>query len=142
MVDFGDMFFKQWEKGFSTFMDQLVRNQAFLTHMGKLMEGSNLFRMVVDRSIIKALESVQLPTRKDMEDALSAMRRIEVEQQKLATRMDLLQDGLVALADAMAALGRLAEAAAASPTPGAESSATAAGGRPKASRSKRTGKGA
>jgi len=107
-MDFSDMLFKQWEKGFSTFMDQLVRNQAFLAQMGKLMEGSNLFRMVVDRSIIKALESVQLPTRKDMEDALAALRRIEVEQQKLATRLDLLQDSLTAMAEAMATLGRLA----------------------------------
>jgi hypothetical protein len=108
MVDFSDMLFKQWEKGFSTFMDQLVRNQAFLTQMGKLMEGSNLFRMVVDRSIIKALESIQLPTRKDMEDALAAIRRIEVEQQKLATRLDLLQDSLTAMTEAMATLGRVA----------------------------------
>ncbi len=131
MVDFSDMIFKQWEKGFSTFMDQLVRNQAFLTQMGKLMEGSNLFRMVVDRSIIKALESVQLPTRKDMEDALSAIRRIEVEQQKLVTRMDLLQDGLAAMTEALSALSRLAEASATAeaPAPVAGPSKSASGTR-------------
>jgi hypothetical protein len=95
--EWGETFFKQWEKMFATFMEQLVRNQAFLAHMGKLLEGSSMFRMIVDTSMRKALESMQIPTRRDIEEVLAVLRKVEMalakaelDNQELRSRLDAL----------------------------------------------------
>ncbi len=74
--EWGKLMGKQWERLFTQFTEQMVRNQAFLNQLGNTLEGSSMFKMVVDRSIQKALESLQLPTRKDMEQVTLVLQSV------------------------------------------------------------------
>lgn len=108
MKDLADVFYKQWEKMFSSFMEQLVHNKSFLAQMGKVMEGSNIFKMIVDKSIIRGLETMQMPTRRDMEETLGVLRKLEMAAAQSELRMTRLEEKLDALAGAVAALAGLA----------------------------------
>ena len=111
MPDLSDMLFKQWEKMFTAFMEQLTRNKAFLGHMGKVMESSNLFKMTVDKAMLKALESAQMPTRKDLEETLTAVRTVESGVVRTQQRLAEMEGKLDAVAGAMATLLTRLEAA-------------------------------
>ena len=75
--EWGKLMGKQWERLFTQFTEQMVRNQAFLNQLGNTLEGSSMFKMVVDRSIQKALESIQLPTRKDLEQMTLVLQGVD-----------------------------------------------------------------
>lgn len=102
-----EMLYKQWEKMFSGFMDYLVRNETFLASMGKMMEGSSIFKMVVDKSFERALESMRMPTRKDLEETLYAVRKLESSVLDTQERIDALSDKLDKMAGLLAAQARM-----------------------------------
>jgi hypothetical protein len=108
MADLSELFYKQWEKMFTLFMEQLVQNKTFLGQMGKLMETSNFFKMTVDRSIQKALESMQIPTRKDIDEAVASVHKVEVSTARIEQSLARINEKLDAVAGALAALASLA----------------------------------
>ncbi len=102
-----EMLYKQWEKMFSGFMDYLVRNETFLASMGKMMEGSSIFKMVVDKSFERALESMRMPTRKDLEETLYAVRKLESSVLDTQEHIEALSDKLDKMAGLLAAQARV-----------------------------------
>ncbi len=126
-----EMLFKQWEKMFSGFMDYLVRNETFLSSMGKMMESSSIFKMVVDKSFERALESMRMPTRKDLEETLYAIRKLEssildTQEQLDAISQQLSQVGELVATQARIELGRAERAEAQPKAPEASVDAPAA----------------
>ncbi len=105
----GDTLYKQWEKMFTLFTDQLVRNQAFLGSMGKLIENSSAIRGTVERSMNKVLEQMQLPTRHDIADILTVLRKLEtsVEEHRMERRS--VQKQIRDLSQAVLAMGKAME---------------------------------
>lgn len=122
-----EMLYKQWEKMFSNFMDYLVRNETFLASMGKMMEGSSMFKMVVDKSFERGLESMRMPTRKDLEETLYAVRKLESAVLDTQEQIEALGDKLDKMASLIAAQARiqLEQTPAASPAPVSPAPATA-----------------
>lgn len=129
-----EMFFKQWEKMFTTFTEQLLKNQQFLTHMGKMIESSSLFKLAVDKAVVKGLEAMQLPTRKDVEEVLAVLRKLEISAEKGRIDREDLRRTLEGMSVAMVSIGKAVEllhpAPEATPVPSAPAKKPAAKKKP------------
>lgn len=100
--------FKHWETLIQTMIDQAVRNQMFLNQLSKILEGSSAFRMVVDRSIQKALETLTLPSIRDLEslgDRLEELTEFAKGNRKKLESIDAQLAHLTKLVEALGAPG-------------------------------------
>lgn len=102
-----EMALKNWEKMFSSSMEYIVKSDTFLSYMGKMLESSSIFKMVIDKSIEKTLESMRMPTRKDIEDTLLAIRQVEKAVLDTQEQMDRLGAKLDTMAQLLAAQARI-----------------------------------
>jgi hypothetical protein len=98
---------QQMEKRVGAMTDTLARSDAVLGAAGKLLETSGVLRMVVDRTIERALTAWRMPTRSDIEDTLRAVAGVERKIDDVGERVAELDAKLTTIMGLMAAQAKL-----------------------------------
>ncbi len=85
---------RQVESLISAITDQFLRNPLFLNQLTRFFEGSAMFRMMVDRSIQKALETLALPSRRDMEQLSEQIQDLRAQAEANGTVLESIRHAL------------------------------------------------
>ncbi len=123
---------QQMEKSVGALTDTLARSEAVLGAAGRVLETSGVLRMVVDRTIERALTAWRMPTRSDIEDTLRAVAGVERKIDDVGERVAEIDAKLDTIMGLMAAQAKLQVAS----TPTKEPSRERANVKPKARRKK------
>ena len=78
---------QQMEKSVGALTDTLARSEAVLGAAGKVLETSGVLRMVVDRTIERALSAWRVPTRTDIEDLLKSVAGVDRRADDIGERL-------------------------------------------------------
>lgn len=102
MFDFtkvSDELYDQWEKGMSTWWDQVLENPAFLGMLGENLAAGSKARKAYEEALDRGLERAHLPTRGDL---IRTARIVSMLEDKVLG----LEDRLLALADRLDGIER------------------------------------
>ncbi len=103
---------QQMEKSVGALTDTLARSEAVLGAAGKVLETSGVLRMVVDRTIERALSAWRVPTRTDIEDLLKSVAGVDRRADDIGERLAEIEDKLDTVMGLMAAQAKLQVASA------------------------------
>lgn len=92
-----DELYDQWEKGMTTWWDQVLDNPAFLGMLGQNLTTTSQVRRAYQEAMDKGLESAHLPTRADL---IRVARVVSLLEDKLLS----VEDQVFALQDKLAAI--------------------------------------
>ena len=76
--NFGESWFKTWEKGYSEGMEQLLRNQANLKAMGTALSQWTQLMGAWNTACEQTLKTFRLPTRGDLEQVMNTQHRTDL----------------------------------------------------------------
>ena len=99
----------QWEKGMTTWWDQVLDNPAFLGTMGNNLSAAARARQSYETAVDDTLERAHLPTRTDLVRVARIATLLEEKLLTVEDRLLVVQDKLVA-AEKEALLARIESA--------------------------------
>ncbi|RCK78645.1 MAG: hypothetical protein OZSIB_1172 [Candidatus Ozemobacter sibiricus] len=88
--DFGRTMLETWEKTMGEALEKLTHDEAFLKNMSQALGGSLDLKKQMESQVERYLQSINMPTRSDLERILAYLQRIESRLLDLEDRLDLL----------------------------------------------------
>ncbi len=88
--DFGRTMLETWEKTMGEAMEKLTRDETFLKNMSQALGGSLDVKKQMESHVERYLQSINMPTRTDLERILTYLQRIESRLLDLEDRLDLV----------------------------------------------------
>ncbi len=82
--------FAAWQKMMSEGMETFLRSPLLFATIGKGLEGSQVFREQIDKSLQAYLQALNLPSTRDIQGVLEGLRNLRVELEALKARVDQL----------------------------------------------------
>ena len=79
---------KQWQAVLRKMLEEWMRSDAFLSHIGKAMEASNLFRTQLNQVFEKHLGALRIPSTTDLQDLRSRLRTIDDRLEDLSGQVE------------------------------------------------------
>jgi conjugal transfer/entry exclusion protein len=98
---------QQVEKSAGAITDTLARSEAVLGAAGRVLETSGILRMVVDRTLERAMSAWRMPTRSDVEDLLRAVAGVERKVDDAGDRVAEIEAKLDTMMGLLAAQAKL-----------------------------------
>lgn len=137
--DFGRTMLETWEKTMGEALEKLTHDETFLKNMSQALGGSLDLKKQMESQVERYLQSINMPTRSDLERILAYLQRIESRLLDLEDRLDLLGAPAAAptapkASSARRAKSRSAGATAAPPQTKARPKAAASKAKPTAAR--------
>lgn len=81
-----------WEKIMAENLDTLLRNPAFLTSMGQVMERSLTLKEHMDRAMGTTLRAMHLPSTRETDQILADITALREEVTELRTQVERLSE--------------------------------------------------
>lgn len=82
---------QQWQRTFMTYMDSMVKNEDFLTHLGNAMRGSLLAGKAYPTPPPASAAAPETPSEDKLDQILFALRQLEGQVQDLRLTLDELK---------------------------------------------------
>lgn len=98
---------QQMERSVGAVTDTLARSEAVLGAAGRVLETSGVLRLVVDRTIERAMAAWRMPTRSDVEDLLRAIAGVERKADDVGERVAEIEAKLDTMMGLLAAQAKL-----------------------------------
>jgi len=90
--DFGRTMLEAWEKSMGDILEKLTRDEAFLKHMSQAIGKSLDVKKEMESHVENYLQSINVPTRTDLERMFDYLRRIEGRLLDLEDRLDRMPE--------------------------------------------------
>lgn len=81
-------FFKNWEGNMSETLESWMKTPFFTAAIGKGIEKSSEIKKYVDQIMVRSLKTMQLPTKGDIDKALTAINKIEEKVNDLLDQVE------------------------------------------------------
>ena len=91
-TSFGKEYFDEMNKKFIEQFNQALRNPSFLSEMSKQMASGIQSKKVMDDSMKKYLEAMNLPTREDIDKIMQYLQSVESRIVGLEEKLEDIED--------------------------------------------------
>lgn len=91
--DFGRTMLQAWEKTTAETLEKLTHDEAFLKQMSQVLGSSLDVKKQMEAHAEKYLQSINMPTRSDLDRILTYLQRIEARLLDLEDRLDAAAAG-------------------------------------------------